>query len=81
MKKFEITPEWCAAMAAYEGDAEIGAGSPDHPLRQAEQECPHEWEDIESMGNNEYRTDVRCVHCRMPGERDHADGSVFWPAT
>ena len=43
--------------------------------------CDHEWEDVESMGNNEYRTCVRCVKCRTPGERDHADDSVFWPAT
>jgi hypothetical protein len=28
-----ITPEWCLRMAELEGDAEIGAGSPDHPLR------------------------------------------------
>jgi len=47
----------------------------------SEDACVHEWRDIESMGNNEYRTDVCCVHCRMPGERDHADDSVFWPAT
>jgi len=30
-----ITPEWCAKMAKLEGDQEIGAGAPDHPLR-----CP-----------------------------------------
>jgi hypothetical protein len=28
-----ITPEWCLRMAELEGDTEIGAGSPDHPLR------------------------------------------------
>ena len=30
-----ITPEWCLKIAELEGDAEIGAGMPDHPLR-----CP-----------------------------------------
>lgn len=28
-----VTPEWCLNMARLEGDAEIGAGMPDHPLR------------------------------------------------
>jgi hypothetical protein len=44
-------------------------------------ECDHEWIDVESMFNNEYRTDVRCAKCHEAGERNEADGVVFWPAT
>ena len=31
--RVEFTPEWCLNMARLEGDAEISAGMPDHPLR------------------------------------------------
>lgn len=31
--KYALSPEWCINMAKQEGDAEIGAGMPDHPLR------------------------------------------------
>lgn len=45
-------------------------------------DCPeHEWIGVEDIGNSEYRTCVRCIICGVPGELDHADGSVFWPAT
>ena len=74
-----ITKDQCLAYAKLEGDIEISAGSMSHPLRQPE--CAHEWKDIESMGNNEWFTDVRCVRCRMSGQRDHSDDSVYWPAT
>lgn len=32
--------DWCLKMAELEGDGEIGAGSPLHPLRQAEPDWP-----------------------------------------
>ncbi len=36
----DIDKDWCVKMAAREGDAEISAGSPLHPLRQAEPDWP-----------------------------------------
>jgi hypothetical protein len=35
-----IDKDWCTRMAAREGDADIGAGTPLHPLRQAEPDWP-----------------------------------------
>lgn len=34
-----FSKEWCMKMAEMEGDAEIGAGSPDHPLRGGCPDC------------------------------------------
>lgn len=44
-------------------------------------DCLHEWQEVESMYSNEWYTDVKCVKCRCPGQRDESNGSVFWPAT
>ncbi len=38
-----ITPEWCIAMAKLEGNAEIGAGALDHPLRTRCEVPPQGW--------------------------------------
>jgi len=38
--KLEISKDWCMKMAELEGDVEVGAGSPMHPLRQAEPDWP-----------------------------------------
>ncbi len=43
--------------------------------------CSHEWEEFDSMFTNEWKTDVRCVWCRCPGERDEETQEVHWPAT
>lgn len=36
----KISKDWCMKMAELEGDAEISAGSPFHPLRLAEPDWP-----------------------------------------
>jgi hypothetical protein len=43
--------------------------------------CAHEWEprgDFDLGGN---RTEVECIHCGCPGERNNDTGEVYWPAT
>lgn len=49
--------------------------------RKCDCECAHEWEEYESMGTNEWFTDVRCAKCGEYGQRDESDKTVFWPAT
>jgi len=45
-------------------------------------QCPgHVWKEYESEYTNEYHTQVRCIVCRCPGERDEKTGDVYWPAT
>jgi len=43
--------------------------------------CIHEWAEYESEYSNEYHTQVRCVICHCPGERDEETQEVYWPAT
>ena len=41
----------------------------------------HEWEVLDSMGNSQSFTDVRCVRCGVPGQLDNATNEVYYPAT
>jgi len=45
-------------------------------------DCAHEWQEkIDSQSHSENQTDVFCIKCGCPGERDNKTGDVFWPAT
>lgn len=50
--------------------------NPSEPPNAEYDNCQHEWEDVESMSENE----VRCIKCGVPGDRC-GDGTVYWPAT
>lgn len=44
--------------------------------------CQHEWKArIDSQFHSESFTDVYCVKCDCPGEKNNETGEVFWPAT
>jgi hypothetical protein len=44
--------------------------------------CDHVWRaKIDSQSHSENRTEVFCVKCHCPGERDYKTGDVFWPTT
>ena len=44
--------------------------------------CDHEWEEeVDSIGHNEESTDVYCVKCKVPGQKDVRTGEVYWPTT
>jgi len=56
---------------------QCGCG-PDHPWRS----CDHEWkEQIDSMYDTEYTTEVYCVKCQCPGDRHNPSSHVHWPST
>lgn len=45
-------------------------------------ECEHTW--TRKLGDYDCPpgfTEVVCIHCNCPGERDDISGKVFWPAT
>lgn len=42
----------------------------------------HEWKEWEfDYDLGEGRSQVYCVRCKCPGERNDKTGEVFWPAT
>lgn len=41
----------------------------------------HEWKTRGDFDLGNDRTEVECVNCGMPGERDDKTGEVYWPAT
>lgn len=46
------------------------------------QVCEHDWqESVSSQFSNEYHTEVYCAKCCTYGEKDNADGSIYWPCT
>jgi hypothetical protein len=45
-------------------------------------DCEHVWEHkIDSMGDNEYFSDVICIICNVSGQLNHKTQEVFYPAT
>ena len=44
--------------------------------------CEHEWKDeLDGSGTNDLFTDVKCIKCRVPGQKTNKTDEVFWPAT
>ena len=44
--------------------------------------CDHEWrEKVDSQHHSESATDVVCVKCDCPGEKNSKTGDVHWPAS
>lgn len=43
--------------------------------------CAHEWKEVDSQFNSELFTDVVCAKCQMPGQLDEQTKEVFFPAT
>jgi hypothetical protein len=43
--------------------------------------CDHVWEERDDISNNGYRVSVRCVKCRVVGEKREDTQEVYWPAT
>jgi transcription initiation factor TFIIIB Brf1 subunit/transcription initiation factor TFIIB len=43
--------------------------------------CPHEWEEIDSQFSSENYGEVVCKLCGCHGEIDYKSGKIYWPAT
>lgn len=73
-----ITRDWCLRMAEAEGDAEIGAGAPDHPLR-----CPPVEADAGLAGEtdrdfeNGFRAGVDFYICHPKATEREIDAAII----